>query len=149
MKKIFFLLVLSLIVFNCSEDDEGNVTITFLEKHGGSIWQESGSVEYFFRFINNVDNPLESWFLWDNCYEYSLTDFGESQTIIRNSNNTLEVEFIEFDGGFEYRELVVITVSGSSLELAYEFFENGELYESGSEFYVASSTNVDDLDLCD
>ena len=148
MKKLFFLFVIPLILFNCDKDDDGNAPLSFLEKHQGTVWQDSSSGEEYFRFINNVNSPLESWFFWVDCYEYDLAVFGEGQTININSNNTFEVETVEFDGLNEYLDIITLTISGNSLELSYRYYENGEMYASGSEFYTASTVDVDSLTLC-
>ena len=63
MKKIIYILALSLFIFNCSSDDDNSSTITttFLEKFDGTVWKIQDIEGVFYRFNDNLNNPVEEW----------------------------------------------------------------------------------------
>jgi hypothetical protein len=150
MKKLIYILVLSLFVFNCSKDDDENTNTTFLEKYENTVWYSSeNDAPSYIRFINNENNPLEYWIDLDDCYNYYLDTFYEGDTISKNSNDTLEFTYLESDGGVEYKDIITLTVSGNSIEVKFKYYENNELYESGTQNFTKSSIDVDSFNLCD
>lgn len=154
MKKIFYILVLSLFIFNCSNSDNDGSNMTFLAKYEGTVWVYSDSGEKTYaRIINNLNSPFEFWIELGNCYYYFLETLDDGYysgfTITKNSNDTFEVKFIENDGEVEYIDLVTVNVSGSSMEINSEYYEDGNLTDSYSEFYTKTSIDLDSFILCD
>ena len=66
MKKIIYILVLSLFIFNCSKSDDDNSPEscnTFLECNDGSTWiLDDDIVVIILRINDNINDPLEQWF---------------------------------------------------------------------------------------
>ncbi|MEL0456677.1 hypothetical protein WJN01_10585 [Flavobacteriaceae bacterium SZ-1-7] len=154
MKKIIYVLALSLLTFNCSKSDNNDDSIaTFLEKYDGTVWVYSGFDETFYlRIIDNSNSPFEFWEEYGDCFEYYLgimDDEYDSATTTKNSNNTLEVKFVEEFEGVEYMVLFTLTVTGNSMEIKYSLYEDGKLNDSFSEYLSKTSINVDDLILCE
>ena len=150
MKKLFYLLFIPLLFFGCSDSNDDPSNISFLEKHEGTVWTstEDGETLYI-RFINNVLSPFEYWFEFEDCYYYQLDTLDELTTITENSNDKLVFQYVEDDGGLEYLDVITLSISGNTLEIFYQYYENGDLYESGTDYLSKSSIDVDNLVLCD
>ncbi|WP_370476560.1 hypothetical protein [Tamlana flava] len=154
MKKIIYVLALSLLMFNCSKSDNNDDSIaTFLEKYEGTVWVYSSfDEEFYLRVIDNVNSPFEFWEEYGDCYEYylgTMDDDYDSVTTTKNSSNTLELKFVEELEGVEYMVLFTLTVTGNSMEIKYALYEDGKLTDSYSEYLSKTSVNVDNLTLCD
>lgn len=153
MKKIFYIIVLSLFIFNCSKSDTNGSNTTFLAKYEDTVWvyTDSGERDYL-RVINSTNSPFEFWYEYGDCYDYYLEtlddDYYSAITITKNSNDTLKVKFVENDGGYEYINIATVTVSGNTMEIKYEYYEDGNLTDSYSEYYTKSSIDVDSFTTC-
>jgi len=151
MKKLIYILIFSLFIFNCSDDDNPSTTsITFLEKYEGTVWfNDENDVPSYIRFINNLSTPLENWIDVAVCYQYYLNEFYEGDSITKNSNDILEFRYVESDGGDEWVDIMTLTASENSIEVEYKYYENGDLYESGFIYFTKSSADVESFTLCD
>lgn len=158
MKKLIYILVLPLFIFNCSKSDDDNLktpvddnlNTTFLEKYEGTVWISNElDVTSYIRFINNLNTPLENWIDMTDCYYYYLQTLYEGDTLSENSNDTLEFRYVESDEGVEYLDIITLTASGNTIEAEYKYYEDGDLYESGTLYLSKSSIDVDGFILCD
>ena len=145
-------MVLALFIFNCSKNDDDKSSITFLEKHEGTVWlnNDDGGFIYI-RFINNKNTPLETWIGYDeiDCYYYFLENSLGSFTITENSDDKLEFRFIEKDEGVEYIDIITITVSGNSIKAESKYYEDGSLIETEITYFTQTNEDVDNLTICD
>lgn len=161
MRNLFnFLMIATLIIpFNsCSSDDgnDVNTVLTFLEKHDGSVWflqNNDDYYDYYFRLINNVITPIESWemdiYENDDCYYYerlNITVIGYE--ITENLENKFEITFLNPEDETNVYT-VTLTVSDNILEMKYTRFENGIEISTFTDYYSSSSIDLDGLIICD
>ena len=161
MKNLFKYLIIAtlLISFNsCSTDDDGNdgnTTLTFLEKHEGSVWfflNNDDYYDYYMRLINNLDTPIEAWDIYndDDCYDYervSFTDIGYD--ITENSENKFELIMFNPDDETNFFTVTLTTPDNTTLEMKFTLFENGVETLSFIDNFVMSWVDVDALIICD
>ena len=148
MKKIIYILVLSLFVFNCSKSDDDNSPEscnTFLECNDGSTWilnYDFSSVSVLYRINNNIKNPFEQWIIFDgeDCYYQGDFEADFDFTITENTKDKLVIK---------------IDLGGGDSETASFSIVNGELkiiddYESIQEVLIFQETtiDVDKLTIC-
>lgn len=149
MKKLICILALSFFMFNCSKNDD-NLSTTFLEKYEGTVWVSNDyDVTTYIRFINNIKTPLENWIDVTDCYHYYLETLYDGDILSKNSNDTLEFKYVESDGGVEYLDIITLTASSNTIKAEYKYYEDGDLYESGTIHFSKSSIDVDSFILCD
>ncbi|MFH6767530.1 hypothetical protein V8G56_02185 [Gaetbulibacter aquiaggeris] len=132
MKKLIYILVLSLFIFNCSKSDDD---VTFLEKYDGTVWSSFDGYLYL-RFVNNLNNPIESIYESnEGCYIYN-SDLGSSITITINSNDTFECTIDD--------DKLTFTVSGNSLKMEMD----GDYLLDEPVYLTKSSVDVDSFNRC-
>ena len=145
MKKIIYILVLSLFVFNCSKSDDDNSPEscnTFLECNDGSTWiLDYDFAVVLFRINDNINNLLEQWVIYDSedCYYYLGNTYVLYYTITENTKDKL-----------------VLKIDDASTTSTLTFsIVNGELkiiddYESIQEVLIFQETtiDVDKLTIC-
>ncbi len=134
---------------SCSDDGDDDEK-SFLETHGGTVWQlgEPEDVLNVYAQINStISNPFEIWVnnALLECYIYeSITDEG-SPEVIENRENKVQIR-IGGNGG-DYGDLT-LTVAGDVLRVELDSYEDGELVESDSFVLERSDENTDDLEVC-
>ena len=143
---LFILLGLTISFNSCSDDDELK---SFLEKYYETLWKSTDRSDYteYIKFIGKTKFELGIWVRHDeyneDCFYHSYEN--DDYTIIENSSNKLVLESTWDDGGDLYKYIITITVSGDIMKVVM-FDENEN--ESETYFYEKSSTNVDDLPIC-
>jgi hypothetical protein len=156
MKKLIYILFLSLFIcIGCSSGDDDNTSKTFLENYAGTIWMANNDDElydYYMRFINNLDAPIESWDIYyyeNDCYEYehiNLTEIGYE--ITENLDNKFQLKYFMSELEAEYG-LITLTILDNSLELEFAHVENGNITSKFTDYYISTSIDVDSFIICD
>ena len=152
MKKLIYILVLALFIFNCSKNDDDKSSITFLEKYEDTVWLNNDDGEFIYiRFINNTITPLESWFGHNeiDCYYYFLEISSGSFKLTENSDDKLEFRINEYEEGVEYVDIVTLTVSGNSLKVESKYYEDGSLIDTDIIYLTQTNEDVDSFTICD
>ena len=155
MKKLLVILTIALLSISCSSDDnsDDNSSSTFLENYAGTKWESQNDDElydYYLRFINNLNTPLESWGIdaGDDCYEYELGNLIDLEyEITENLENIFQLTYIspEETGGFR----INITVIDNTLEMEFVNIENGNETSMFIDYYLSTSIDVDNFTLCE
>jgi hypothetical protein len=179
MKRIILFLFISLVIVTCSKDvseDFDNVGKTFLEKYEGTTWKywnfEANPEKFYFRFINDLNKPVEYWWRSDRanesnnyCFEHKFVnlteEMGESITINTHymdedvlgndqSNGTLEYKSSQTVDGIEHLQITTFDITDNVMFYKFEQYKNGDLtYKSIVVFSGhVSSSHVDGLILC-
>ena len=161
MKNIVSILTLSLLLFSCSNNGIEKPVIeplTFLQKYAGTVWVPNGDeTEFYIRFINDLNQPLETWDYRTDCYYYELEtlNFGDGSPlpheITANSGDLLEISYYSYWDGNVYHEVEKYTfmITGNSLKIESKFYEDGALQNSYEPiFFHKSNVNVDSLPIC-
>ena len=180
MKKIMLRLFLSLVLFSCSKDDIeefDKVDKTFLEKFEGTTWKywnfETNPKKFYFRFINDLNKPVEYWWRSERanesnnyCFEHKYVTLsekmGESITINTHSmdenilgkeqsNGTLEYRSSQIIDEIEHLQITTFDITDDIMIYKYEEFKNGGLTCLEIVFFSGhvSSSYVDGLILCE
>ena len=177
MKKIIYILALSLFVFNCSKDDIKVVNPTFLEKYDGTTWKYwnfmSNPPKFYFRFIYDLNNPVEYWWRSDSanesnnyCFEHefvtlseenrgsiSINTYYKDKGILDNerSNGILEYRAYRNIDGIEYLDITSFDISNNIMIYEYELYKNEDLIKSNTVVFSGhmNPSHVDGLILCD
>ena len=171
MKNIIYMLVLFLLLSNCSKEvvDPKPDYSTFLEKYDGTVWKywnfDPNPPQFYIRFINNINNPLEIYSRPEGyCFEYALeiidADQGGSITInslgtskdwLDNdiSDDTLEYTFVTIDGGIEYQWVTSFNIKDDAMYYELKGYENDKLiYYNIIVFSGHTAIDVDSLPIC-
>ena len=147
MKKIIYILVLSLFIFNCSSDDDNSSDScdTFLECNDGSTWilnYDFSSVSVLYRINNNIKNPFEQWIIFDgeDCYYQGDFEADFDFTITENTKDKL---VIKYDDGSGEIETLTCSIVNGELKIIDD-------YESIQEVLIFQETtiDVDKLTIC-
>lgn len=155
ISKLLLIAILLISFISCSSDDDGNIdnsTQTFLEKHAGSTWVIQDDYENdYLRFINNLISPIEEWTYFEdqNCYFYYLIDFTDDfpLEITENLENKLEFSFTFPEENVDFK--VTLTITGNTLKIKSEQFENGNVVDVYIETFINTSIDVDGFVICD
>ena len=133
----------------CSDDDEEDDK-SFLETHGGTVWNLGDPADGFSVYAqinNNESNPFEIWFYDESneCYLYQrITDEG-SPEVIENRENKVEIRIGGETGSYA---ILTMTVSGDILRVELDTYEEGVLVDDEKFILQRSSDNVSDLVVC-
>ena len=153
MKKIIYILVLSLFVFNCSKSDDDNSPEScnnfFLECNDGSTWiLHYASADMLLRINDNLNNPLEQWLIYDgeDCYEYYSIIFGDA-TMTENTKDKLVIKDDYVLEGISGTSTFTFSIVNGELKFIYQDIFDGESYE---EILILQETtiDVDKLTIC-
>ena len=150
MKKIIYILVLSLFVFNCSKSDDDNSSEscnTFLECNDGSTWiMDSDGVINLWRINNNKNNLIELWdyFSVEECYNYSRIGESDGLTITENTKDKL---VIKNDYGSGDIETLTFSIVNGELKIVYGITDSSETYED-TLVLQETTIDVDKLTIC-
>jgi len=138
-------MMLSCLFVSC--DDDGD-DISFLEKHGDSLWKISeGGGTVYAQINNSVTNPLELWAsLFDACYIYESISGTGNVEVLENTENKVVIKVDE--GGNDYA-LLSLTVTAKILTVTSEYYEDGSLDERETIILMETSDDVNDLQLCE
>ena len=160
MKKALYLSFA--LIFACSNSDEQNTSLTFLQKYEGVIWDSSsGNTFLYNRVINDLNTPFEVWInapsITDDCYNYFVSDFSNpNDNLITDINITInsedEFEYREFgtgDFGVEQVQVFKYLVVGNTLEIEQRIFEEGQLVFTELNLQTRVEVDVDSFVLCD
>lgn len=142
MKKLF-LLTLSLILLNCSNDDNNSNdnTKTFLENYAGTSWQNTIDIQFYLRFINNLNSPMETYFDFLDCYIYTKFNLAEEVAeIILNEGDVLKIKYGPLDG---YEGTYTLTVSGNNLKFEDDYQSTDDVNDAGVDILYFTKTSVD------
>lgn len=139
------LMMLSCLFIAC--DDDGD-DISFLEKHGESLWKISeGGGTVYAQINNSVSNPLELWAsLFDACYIYESISGAGNVEVLENTENKL---VLRIDEGTNDYAILSLTVIGEILTVKSDYYEDGSLDESETIALKSSSDDVNELELCE
>ena len=140
MKKILFL-VLSLILLNCSSNDDSNNSIdfdpnkTFLENFDETEWKRYNSNnEDYIKITNNFNYPVEFYLKDVNCYRTWPDCFGGP---FLAENETLSLDIIEDLGNiFRFRTII------ENLETNYTYTTNYTLTITDDELLLQWTRNI-------
>lgn len=145
LKMFGLLMMLSSLFVAC--DDDGD-DISFLEKHGESLWKISESGGTIYAQINNsTTNPLELWAsLFETCYIYESISGAGSVEVLENTENKLVIRLDE--GNSDYA-LLSLSVIGEVLTVKTEYYEDGSLEESDTIALMSTSDDVSELEICE
>ena len=142
------LLTVSLSFVSCSDD--GDKVKSFLETHGDTVWKfmapfDGGSI--YVQINDDATNPFEIWFSISEeaCFIYESIEDDGSPEIIESSENKIVIKITE--SATEY-VLITMTVSGNTLTILSEVFEDGELDDEERIILIKTTDNVDDLEIC-
>lgn len=143
---IVVLLILSVSFHGCSDDNDE--AMSFLENHADTKWKfsELGGTLYV-KINNSQTNPFEIWisFLESGCFIHeSINDDGTPE-ILENTKNKLVVKIV--DNPQEYT-IITFTVTGDTLTVLSEYFEDEVLDEEEIFILAKTSDNLDDLEIC-
>ena len=138
MKNLIYLLILSLLNYNCKQQgyDSNPIGTTFLNLNENTVWANKfeNSVTYY-RFINDMNRPLEYWVKDTDCYQYFLDSF---EITLKNQEENIE-----------YIEKITLTKTGNVIKALISYYENGELYDQGTIEFSKSDLDVTSLKLCE
>ena len=146
---IFALLVLSVSLNGCSDDDDE--IVSFLENNANSSWKFSDSnagTTLYVQINNNELNPFEIWisFLENSCFIHeSINDDGTPE-ILENSKNEIVIKVI--DNSHEY-SIFTLTVNGDTLTVLSEYYEDEVLVEEEIFIFLKTSDSLSDLEICE
>ena len=148
MKKIIYILVLSLFIFNCSKSDDDTCN-TFLECNDGSTWilnYDFSSVSVLYRINNNIKNPFEQWIIFDgeDCYYQGDFEADFDFTITENTKDKLVIN-IDLGGGDS--ETATFSIVNGELKEIYSQYISGESYEEIL-IFQETTIDVDNLTIC-
>jgi hypothetical protein len=150
MKKLIYILTISLFTFGCSKSDDNPSENTFLKIYEDTVWLNNEDEQsVYIRFINNIKTPIEYWIEFEDCYFYILDRLSGENKIIESTEDKLVFRYKENDDGIEYMDIVTLTITGNSIKVETEYYENGVLVETDIYFLAKSSDDVDTLILCD
>ena len=150
MKKIIYILVLSLFIFNCSKSDDDNSPEscnTFLECNDGSTWiLDYDFAVVLFRINDNINNLLEQWVIYDSedCYYYLGNTYVLYYTITENTKDKL---VIKNDYGSGDIETLTFSIVNGELKEIYSQYISGESYEEIL-IFQETTIDVDNLTIC-
>jgi len=150
MKKIIYILVLSLFVFNCSKSDDDNSPEscnTFLECNDGSTWiLDYDFAVVLFRINDNINNLLEQWVIYDSedCYYYLGNTYVLYYTITENTKDKL---VLKIDDASTTSTLTFSIVNGELKLIVQEIFD-GELSYEDTLVLQETTIDVDNLTIC-
>ncbi|MFH4967273.1 hypothetical protein V8G61_03625 [Gaetbulibacter sp. M240] len=152
MKNLIYLLILSLLNYNCRQQvyDENPFETTFLNLNDNTVWANKfeNSVTYY-RFINDMNRPLEYWVKDTDCYQYFLDSFENDDVITLNSKDTFEITIKNDAEDIEYIEKITLTDAGNVIKALIRYYENGDLYDQGTIEFSKSDLDVSSLKLCE
>lgn len=158
MKKLIYILLITPFIISCSKDDN-DLKLTFLEKYKETVWTlNEYESESYIRFINNINQPFESWLNLTDCYYYELEtlNYGDGSPlpheITENSGDMLEISYYSYWDGNVYHEVekYTLTVTGNSLKIERRFYEDGDLQNVDEPVFLKKTTDdVDNLTLCE
>lgn len=148
--RIFALIALFSLSFTACSDDDEDDDKSFLEVHGGTVWnlgEPEDGFSVYAQINNNESNPFEIWVYDDSndCYLYQkITDEG-SPEVIENRENKVE---IRIGGDTGQYGLLTMTVSGDILRVELDTYDDGVLVDSEKFILQRTSDNVADLEIC-
>jgi hypothetical protein len=133
---LFFATTLISCSNNDTDDSESN---TLLESLNNTTWKFQES-DGFLRFMNNIDNPLEEWYInGANCYEHSFRAVIDDISVLENTKDIFTLKAINRDN-----RTVVMSFSKSGESLRVDI-DKGELLTI---FMSKTSENLDNLMIC-
>lgn len=150
MKTIMYLLLLCLLNYNCKNNNDNNpVDVSFLSSNESTVWaNEFENAVIYYRFTNDVTQPVEYWVKDKDCYRYSLNSLGKNDVITINSRDTLEVTRHDNAGDIDYVEKITLTGMGDYIEALFRYYENGKMYDHGNFRFLKTDLDVENLKLC-
>lgn len=149
LKAIALFIFMALSFIACSDDDDGGSS--FLEKNGGTVWKFEEPVlggAIYAQINNSESNPFEAWqsLFEDTCFVYiNFANEGDVE-VVENSENKLVLRVDE--SSTEYF-LLTLTVSGDTLTVKTEEFEDGSEVDEDIIILEETSDNPDDLEECE
>ncbi|GAA4281058.1 hypothetical protein [Gaetbulibacter aestuarii] len=151
MKTIMYLLLLCLLNYNCKNNKDNNpVDTSFLSSNESLVWaNEFENAVIYYRFINDVNHPIEYWVKDKDCYQHFLDSLEKNNAITINSKDTLEVTIHDKAGDIDYVEKITLTGMGDYIEALFRYYENGKMYDHGNFRFSKSDLEVDGLKLCE
>lgn len=142
-----FILVASMV--SCSDDDDKNTS--FLENHADTVWkfvQPVGGGSIYVQINDNEMSPFEIWvsLIADACFIHEKIEDDGTPEVLENTANRVVIRIDETEGN--YYTIITMSVSGDTLTVISEYYEDDELDEE--EIFVMDRTdeNPHDLELC-
>ena len=153
MKKLIYILVLSLFVFNCSKNDDDEVVQcdTFLSCNNSITWKNvetfnNSEYSFYIKLNDNENNPFKTWVSTstiDCGYDY----FGEPDMqfqVLENSKDKLIVKVIWPEGDDGY-ETWTMTIQNDRLKLVSVYYQQEQI----NILFDKTSENIDAFIFCE
>lgn len=149
IRLVFLLLALTSV--SCSDDDDDKkIDETLLETLDKTKWvfDGIGFPAIYLRFNDSNTNFLELWaaIAEDECYIYGNSSDDDTLTIIENSKSKLVIKATESS---DYYSIMTVTIINDKLNLKQDYYVEGSLDDTDVLVFNKTSTNLNDLDICD